>query len=101
MVVNCLLATLVVLLAETYHYMGPDLAPICPQEPKYPFPAFIAFSYRKRYWKQVCHNGSSLYIVGQQLRLYGGGCYINITVYSRYNTGTGLVKNNHGLHKGV
>ena len=46
--------------------------PLGPQDLKYQFPAFTAFSYRKRYWKQVNHKDTTLCIVGLQLRL--GAC---------------------------
>ena len=68
--------------------------PFCPQDPKYPLPAFSAFLYRRKYWKQVSNKDTTWYIVGPQLRL--GGWHINITRYSSGSTDTGLVKNNHG-----
>ena len=43
-----------------------------PQDPKYMFPAFGAFLYRKRFWKQVSHKATTLYILGSQLRLGAG-----------------------------
>ena len=46
--------------------------PLGPKDPKHLLPVFSAFLYRKRFWKQVSHKATTLYVLGSQLRLRAG-----------------------------
>ena len=84
MVLNSLVATLVVLSIGRnlflyrfrlwhQHIWAPlKIVPLGPQDPKYPFPTFGTFPYRRRYWKHMNCKDTTYSIVGPQLRLVLG-----------------------------